>query len=374
MAYYTDKTTDNIQQELLDNVDNSYEKTIGYPMYDTLKSFAIALADVYKELSDTRDNMENVDNLSGADLERFVEQRTGIQRKLGTYATTNLTVNGNGTVHMGDKFETKSGIEYACTIDTIINGTGLVPIQALQIGTYGNTPANTIIQIPVTLNGIVSITNLNVVSNGIDNENDDFLRERYYTYLRNPITSNNENAFINWAESIDGVGRAKAFGCWQGKNSVLVVICNSNMQVADQTLIDNAQNIIDPKGIQDSDGNWSTWGMGKGLAGAGSYTTIQSAVAKNINISATIVLATNYTKDIVQSNFELSVTSYLKTIALKEDTPSVSYAKIGNLLYETEGINDYSNLQVNGGNSNVPLSLVASLCEIPETGTVTLNV
>lgn len=374
MAYYTDKIKDNLQIELLSNVSDDYEKTVGYPLYDTLKSVAIEIANIYTELSNTRESIENVDNLSGAELERFVEQRTGLQRKLGTYASTNLRVNGIGTVHMGDKFETKSGIQYACTSDTVINGTGLIPIQATEIGTYGNTSANTIIQIPVTINGIVSITNLNAVTDGVDNESDDSLRERYYTYLRNPITSNNENAFINWAESIDGVGRAKAFGCWQGKNSVLVIICNGNMQVADQTLVDNVQNTIDPKGVQDAQGNWSTWGMGKGLASGGSYSTIQSATSKAINISANVVLATNYTLDQVKTSFSNSVTSYLKDIALKDDTPTVSYAKIGNLLYETEGITDYSNLQINSNTANVPLSLTSSLCEIPELGTVTLNV
>ncbi|RMD02731.1 baseplate J/gp47 family protein [Clostridium autoethanogenum] len=374
MAYYTDKTKDNLQIELLSNVSDDYEKTVGYPLYDTLKSVAIEIANIYTELSNTRESIENVDNLTGADLEKFVEQRTGLQRKLGTYASTNLTVNGNGTVKAGDKFDTKAGVEFACTADTTINGTGLVPVQALEIGTYGNTPANTITQIPVTIAGITSITNLNPVINGIDNESDDSLRERYYTYLRNPITSNNENAFINWAESIDGVGRAKAFGCWQGKNSVLVIICNGNMQVADQTLIDTAQNAIDPKGTQDSNGNWSTWGLGKGLASAGSFATVQSAVAKNINITANITLDTNYTLDEAKKNVSDYITGYLQSIALDEKNNYVSYAKVGNLIFNAAGIQDYSNLKINEAITNIPLSLTSSLCEIPILGTVSLSV
>jgi len=374
LGYYDDKTTDNLQTELLSNVSDDYDKTIGYPMYDSLKAVAIEIANIYTELSATRASIESPDNLSGADREKFVVQRTGQTKKIGAFASTNLHVNGTGVVKAGDKVETKAGIQYACTADTVINGTGIAPIQATEIGTYGNTPANTITQIPVTIPGITSITNPNSVINGVDNESDDSLRERYYTYLRNPITSNNENAFINWAESIDGVGRAKAFGCWQGKNSVLVIICNGNMQVADATLVQTVQNAIDPKGIQDSDGNWSTWGLGKGLASGGSFATIQSAAAKNINITANVVLATNYTLDQVKTSFSNSVTNYLKTIALQDDVPTVSYGKIVNLLYETEGISDYSNAQINGGTANIPLSLISSLCEIPVLGTVTLSV
>ena len=146
------------------------------------------------------------------------------------------------------------------------------------------------------------------------------------------------------------------------------------MQVADATLVQTVQNAIDPKGIQDSDGNWSTWGLGKGLASGGSFATIQSAAAKNINITANVVLATNYTLDQVKTSFSNSVTNYLKTIALQDDVPTVSYGKIVNLLYETEGISDYSNAQINGGTANIPLSLISSLCEIPVLGTVTLSV
>ena len=370
MGYYDDKTTDNLQTELLSNVSDDYDKTIGYPMYDSLKAVAIEIANIYTELSATRASIESPDNLSGADREKFVVQRTGQTKKIGAFASTNLHVNGTGVVKAGDKVETKAGIQYACTADTVINGTGIAPIQATEIGTYGNTPANTITQIPVTIPGITSITNPNSVINGVDNESDDSLRERYYTYLRNPITSNNENAFINWAES----AKNKAFGCWQGKNSVLVIICNGNMQVADATLVQTVQNAIDPKGIQDSDGNWSTWGLGKGLASGGSFATIQSAAAKNINITANVVLATNYTLDQVKTSFSNSVTNYLKTIALQDDVPTVSYGKIVNLLYETEGISDYSNAQINGGTANIPLSLISSLCEIPVLGTVTLSV
>ena len=374
MGYYDDKTTDNIQAELLGNVSDNYDKTMGYPTYDFLKAVAIEIANIYTELSDTRASIESPDNLSGADREKFVVQRTGQTKKIGAFASTNLRVNGAGIVKAGDKIETKAGIQYACTADTTINETGIVPIQATEIGTYGNTPANTITQIPVTIPGITSVTNESPISNGIDDESDDSLLERYYGHLKNPVVSNNENAFVAWAESITGVGRAKAFGTWQGKNTVLVVICNDDMQIADQALIDTVQNDIDPKGIQDAQGNWSTWGMGKGLASGGSYATIQSAVAKNINITANVVLATNYTLDQVKTSFSNALISYLKDIALQDDTPTVSYAKIGNLLYDTEGITDYSNLQVNSGTANISLSLTSSLCEIPVLGVVTLSV
>ncbi|MBV4417670.1 hypothetical protein, partial [Clostridium tyrobutyricum] len=92
---YEDKTPDNIQTELLSNVSDDYDKTIGYSTYDLLKSIAIEESNIYKTISSAID-MIDVDNLTGADLEKYVYQRKGLQRKLGSFASTSLTVNGTG--------------------------------------------------------------------------------------------------------------------------------------------------------------------------------------------------------------------------------------------------------------------------------------
>jgi uncharacterized phage protein gp47/JayE len=47
---------------------------------------------------------------------------------------------------------------------------------------------------------------------------------------------------------------------------------------------------------------------------------------------------------------------------------SVSYAKIGSLLLNTKGIQDYNTLLVNGGSANITISDI----EMPIIGTITL--
>lgn len=369
---YEDKTPENIQDDLLSNISDGYDKTIGYPTYDINKAFAIEESKIYKAI-DSAINMLDVDNLAGDDLERYVQQRKGTIRKPGTYASTQLTVNGTATIKAGDLFETPGGIQFVCIKDTDVVGSGLIPVQAILLGSGDNTPANTITQIPVTIAGIVSVTNLEAVANGYDPENDDSLRERYKDMLKHPITSNNKYAFEAWAKEVTGVGDAKCFPTWQGANTVKVVIIDSNKQIANQDLINAVQLYIDPKGVQDEAGNWSTWGTGEGASSMGSYCTVDTATAKAIDINATIVKDSNYTDEEVKQTIEDYVSGYFESIALDEGNAYVSYGKVGNLIFNVPGVQDYSGLTVNGGNSNIPLSLTSDLCEIPILGEVNIT-
>ena len=349
MGYYDDKTTDNIQTELLDSVSDDYEKSIGHPTYDTLKPTAIELTNVYGDLDNILSKLD-VDNLTGAELEKFVEQRTGIQKKIGTFASTDLTVTGTGTVTAGSQFETKAGIQYACTADAIINGTGTVPVQAVEVGTYGNTPANAITQMPVTIQGITSVTNLQAITNGYDVESDDSLRQRYYERLRTPATSGNKYDYINWAKEVTGVGEAKCFPEFAGNGTVKVVISNENKRAADSNLVNAAQTYIE------------------NVMPIGCKLTVTSATEKAINVSAKVVLAGGYTLQQVQDNFTIAVQKYLNDIAFADTY--ISYAKVGSLLLSTDGITDYSSLTLNTGTSNVALADE----EIPVLSTVSLGV
>lgn len=363
---FEDKTTDSLTTDMLNEISDNYEKSVGYLTYDLIKAFAIELSDIYKNINYV-DSLRDIDNLTGDDLARTTEQYKGIQRKLGNFATTNLTINGNGTVKIGDLFQTKSGIPYACTTETIIDGTGTISVQCQLYGTLGNVPANTIIQIPRTIAGIISCTNINKVDNGYDDETDDSLRQRYYTAIREPATSGNRANYVQWATNITGVGGVQVFGNWNGDNTVKLVIIDSNKQPATTELVLQVQNYIDPKGVFDESTNtWSTWGGGYGEAPIGAYCTVESATAKNISISVSIIKSnSNYTDEEIITNITNSVNTYLKTVAFNEENPYISYAKIGNYILDAEGVGDYSNLTINGGTSNIILSLTKDLCETP---------
>ena len=365
---YEDKTIDSIHQEILSNISDDYEKSPGELAYDTTRAFAIEVAVIYTVLSKIID-LVDVDKLSREDLEKYVFQRKGIIRVPGSYAKTQLSVNGNGTVYKDDLFETPSGIQFSCLDDSVvINGTGLVNVKCTQIGTIGMVGANSIIQMPITLQGITGCANLQATTGGYEAESDNHLRDRYYNEIQKPATSGNIDHYKQWAESHTGVGKAMVFPLWNGDNTVKVVIIDSNKNLPDQSLIDAVQEYIDPKGE-----NNSTWGSGAGVAPIGAYCTVASPTSKAIGVSVSVSKDVNYTNDEVRQNITDYIAGYLQSIALDEVNNYVSYAKIGNLILNANGVMDYSSLSINSGNANIPLSLTNENCEIPVLGTVTIT-
>lgn len=100
----------------------------------------------------------------------------------------------------------------------------------------------------------------------------------------------------------------------------------------------------------------------------GALVTVASASIKNINITAKVSLANGYTIQVIRDIFQNVLEEYRKEIAFKDSY--VSYAAIGNLLFRTEGIIDYSELKLNGAMANIPLANE----EIPIINTIELEV
>lgn len=347
---------DTIHNEMLSNIDDTYQKTEGYPAYDLTRAFAIEALALLNEAQTVEDKLD-VDNLTGAELTRFVSQRKGITRKVATYAACSLDITGTGTITEGDLFESTGGIQFAATETVIITTHGTVNVQAITAGTSGNVGANSITVIPVTIAGITAVTNASAASGGYDEETDSALRKRYYEALQEPATSGNIYHYKQWAKSVSGVGDAKVFPLWNGDNTVQVVIINGSTGVADSALVSTVQKYIDP----------NISGTGEGQAPIGAYCTVASATGLSINVSVTVSLVSGYALTDVMTAIKNSITVYLQSIAFVQNY--VSYAKIGDAILNTDGVSDYSNLLVNSGTANISIGDK----EVAILGTVTAN-
>ena len=351
-------TVDKVHKELLGQVSDTYQKTEGFPTWDILKAAAFGIKRVWDKVF-MIDYLQDVDNLTGADLERFVYQRKGLKRKEATYSVGFVNiVRGEGIVSIGDVFSTSGGVEFIATEDKAVKAGDKVAVQAINAGGIGNVAADTIIEMPVTIQGIAKITNDSPTVDGYDAEDDDSLRDRYYEALREPATSGNVAHYRRWAREVEGVGGVKVFSLWQGDNTVQVVIVDDNGLVPSSDTVQRCQEYIDPNKA----------GTGLGQAPIGAYCTVSAAEALDINITGTLVLDNTVALDIVLKNIKKSIIEYLASVALSIEY--ISPAKIGNIILSTEGVVDYDNLLVNNGNARV---------EVPEKsvavlGTVVLNV
>jgi uncharacterized phage protein gp47/JayE len=350
-------TVEKVHEELLDNISNSYQKTEGFPTWDILKAAAFGIKKLWNKVFNI-EYKQDVDNLTGTDLERFIYQRKGLSRKEATFATGYITiVTGEGIIQEGNIFSTESGIEFMALETKEVVAGDKVAIQALVAGDKSNVVADTIKEMPVTIPGIVKITNEDPTVDGYDAEDDDSLRDRYYEALREPATSGNVAHYRRWAREVEGVGHVKVYPLWQGDNTVQVVIADDNGLVPSEDTVARCQEYIDP----------GKAGTGLGQAPIGAYCTVTPATALNIDIKGTLILDNTVPIETIRAEVDKGVIKYLADIAL--DTEYISPAKIGNIILSCEGVVDYDNLTVNGSYNriDVPDKSVAVL------GSVVLN-
>lgn len=362
MSGYNVPSIEQIMSELLGNISDDYVKEPGTFTYDLTKTYGLQslknenlIASLYSKL--------DVNNLYGEELEIFVKQRKGIYKKIANPSKGILKVEGNGTIKKGDIFETESGNRYFATSEIEIKVSGEIKIEASTPGAVGNVGANTIKLIPITIPGILKVTNPLPLSDGYDEETDESLKERYFIELQKPATSGNIYHYMLWGREVIGVGATEVFPLWNGNNTVQVIIIDDNKEPANQELINRTQEYIDPKGI-----NNTTWGTGAGQAPIGAYCTVASAIGKYINVASTLILNEGYTLERVQPLIEQKLKDYLKSIAFKKK--EVSYALMSSWILDVEGVQEWTIFTINGAQSNIKIEKK----EVAVLGSVTLNV
>ena len=352
---YEADSVDEIHAEMLNDMPAQYDKQVGGFTYDLTRSFSIESQKQRVKIAEIASKLD-ASNLKGEELERFVYQRKGLTRKAATNSIGEVTVKGNGTVQVGDIFETEAGTQFQSTEEVIISTEGTVKVEAVISGASGDIPAECITLIPITITGITEVTNSAPTYDGFDEETDDSLFERYLIEVQMPATSGNVFHYLKWAREVAGIGDARVFPLWNGDNTVKVVVINDNKEPASTELVSTSQDYIDPKGVADA-----TWGTGSGEAPIGAYCTVESAAGLDININATLVLEDGYLLADITPEMENAAKSFLKDIAFVEN--HVSYALISSTILDVEGIKEWTTLTINGGTQNIviPDTSVAKL-------------
>ncbi|SKA99313.1 Uncharacterized phage protein gp47/JayE [Caloramator quimbayensis] len=331
---YEDMTDDVLKERMLEQT-STYNDEGGF-IYDAIAPVATELANMYAELDNVLKNVF-AQTSSGEWLEKRAAE-FGIYRKTGTKATGQVKfVGNNGTIiPAGALVQTESGLQFQTKAEvTISNEQAIVDIEAIDVGSQYNVPANTITELPVQIVGVISVINEQATASGTNEEDDASLLNRLLIKVQTPATSGNANHYKLWALEVAGVGDVKVFPLWNGAGTVKVVIIDSNKQPASQDIVDNVVAHIEEN------------------RPIGATVTVASAQALNIDISATIVRDTNYTLEQVIANVSSKITNHLKSIVFKQSY--ASYAQIGSLILDSEGVLDYSNLTVNGGTSNITI-------------------
>jgi uncharacterized phage protein gp47/JayE len=327
-------TKEEIIERMFSQISNNYDKSEGSFIYDAVVAVATALEDGYIEMDTIIDKA-----FAETAYDEYLDKRTaelGVYRKQATKATTTITVTGtDGTIiPLGTRFFVDTVYFASTESETISSGTANILVECEEPGMVGNVPANSIVNAEPIL-GVMGVTNPNAVTNGTNIETDDELRERYFEKVQTPSTSGNAQHYINWCKEVAGVGDAKVLPLWNGNGTVKCVIINSNKRAADSALITTVTTNVEAQ------------------RPIGATVTTVSATELTLNISVDVDLVAGYDLPTVQTSITNTLTGYFKEIAFNTDY--VSYALVGSKILDVAGVNDYRNLTLNGGTTNVAI-------------------
>lgn len=326
---------DTIQARLLASVDDTYNKSEGEFIYDSLKPVSIELESTYVTIDGLIDKAM-LDTATGKNLDR-VGKMFGVTRKTAQASIDTVTVSGTvgSAINSGDLVASDS-LKFAFIENTTVPSYGSidVPVQCTTVGSRGNVPVGAIKYFPKTLQGLTNVINTNAFDTGTDTESDDSFRSRIYLKIQEPATSGNVYQYRQWALSVNGIGECRVLSLWNGNGTVKLLLLDNNKQPASTTLVNNVRTYVES------------------VRPIGATVTYVTPAELSINVSVSIQIDSILT-NVAQAKTDITtaIKSYLESIAFKQ--AYISYAKIGALILSCVGITDYSNLTLNSAEANV---------------------
>ncbi len=333
-----------ILQRMRDGLKNPVNKLEGSFCMDNLQVVSEEMARInMMEIQPIPDRVL-IDTAEGEDLDRkaldHAETRNPAQVSLGKLLFTGNagTVIPQGTVATYDTllFETTSpariGEDGSCEVDA----------RCQLEGTAGNVPANTVVTMPSAIPGVKSVTNPQPFGGGAEQESDEAFRSRIYYKIRRPITSGNRNHLIYWAKQVSGVGSAKCLGaevCGPGKAKVIVL--SDTYRAPGDVVLDHVMDHIEEE------------------RQIGANIAVVAATPKPVTIDVTIRVANGYAVSDIKQNALKVLQAYTDNVNKEDfDTPprrndenrksSISYYRIGDLLFSVDGVADILSYTLNG--------------------------
>ena len=219
-----------------------------------------------------------------------------------------------------------------------------VPVRALEAGTAGNVAAGAIVSMAVAPMGISSCTNPEPCAGGADGEGDEQLRERILDTFRRLPNGANAAFYEQEALSFDQVAAATVIPRPRGVGSVDVVV-STLAGIPDQQLRTELQDYFEQR---------------REIA-----VDVQVRAPQTRTVDVTVQVAAQGGWDAAQAraNVKAALESWFDGKLLGQD---VLLARLGSLIYQCEGVENYTILS--------PTADVAmGEDELPQLGTLSVE-
>lgn len=380
------ETATEIRERMLSNISDEYRKEKGDFIHDAIDANPAEIIGL--QLNQDRILQNSFPQYCEDEYMDLFLQARGLERIQATYSVRTLNIEADPGVRIpkgytftsvvldtdGNPIEFTANLETIFTVDSMIQE---IRITCKLVGEIGNlaTGSEFILQPPIP--GIRSIVDTGVIIPGSEKETLDDAWAKYLEKVANPDTGGNRNDYKRWvlndffrATNV-AIGKVIVEMCWDksngqdGRGTVRIICAGSDYKPLSNEVIGMLQEYMDPIPYQ---------GYGYGKAPMGAFVTVITGVTKAIDVSATVSYSINTDPAEVLTAFKKALNEYIQGRVFEIDPATeqlypIAYNKVGAILGNTVGVENYGNLTVNGGTSDIVLQYF----DIPEMGAVVLT-
>jgi uncharacterized phage protein gp47/JayE len=369
--FLNNSSEEEIHEKMLSNLPEDIDKSEGGFPWDFTRPTAIEIAELKEYVL-----VEVLKSLSPVTCEEsylldYHADGRGLVRRESVNATGYVTVTAKAglVIPLGYGFSTEADdegntIDFVTTEEVTVDslGNAKIPIEAAEGGSASNVGVNTIVlhagdETGELLDEIISVTNEEAVTGGLDEEDDDTLRERIVEYDRSHDISyvGNVADYKRWALSVPGVGAVTVIPAKDDSGTIKIILMDQNGVPASKQIQDAVYDyIMRPDSESDR------------LAPPNAVLEITAPETVVVNISAVVYLREAEIGD-VQNDLKAALQSYLLNVSSNDSAVRIS--AINSIIGSVSGIYDYDSVQINGVSKNVDLESG----QMPVLGTVTIT-
>jgi len=350
MRYTMSETYKKILERLKNNLPDDASAIEGTFTGNNLLAVANELARIYSQDIDPLLPRAFAKTAAGDDLIRVGED-IGIYRKEATYAEVTLTISGRPGEYPGI-LAAADDILFLSD-DFMIGSEGIANVRAVcqTPGLAGNVPAGTIKDLKSSGAALTAVTNADAAHGGHERETEDAYRARILDKKRNVITGGNRENYRQWALSVPGVSKVKVIDLFDGPGTVGIYIIADGNMAADTKLIEDTAAYIES------------------VRPCGAEVAVMSAELLQIDITATLLVSEGIHIENIKKMFIELLGGYIDSFPYRYRKKTVfSYIKVADLLLQAEGVEDVTDILINGTAESIVLDEI----QFPVIGMVTL--
>lgn len=344
---YEHKTFENILSDMLSYVseqNTDLDTRTGSIIYNALAPIALELETAYHEM----DMILDETFLETASKEYLVKHGNQIGLNINEATCGHFQGEFDVDVAIGSRFNLDE-FNYN-VIEKLSDPTDENPYYIFELvcETAGSEPNAYLGDLtPITYVSNLSHAKLtSVLIYGEDEEETEAFRYRLQVHVKNPPINGNIYQYNEWLAEYDGVGKYRTIPCWNGINTVKLLISNSENKSASVELVKEVQDYFDPptSAIND-DINDVAYpqgrGMGNGQAPIGAIVTVDTITEVPVVVACELVLKEGYSSPV---GVQDAVEEYLNSLALNKT--SISYMAISAEIYNAESVEDVTSLTI----------------------------